>query len=379
MLGCQRVNRAALPHMRETGSGLLVWIGSSSVAGGVPPLLGPYFAAKAGMDALAVAYARESAPLGIETTIVVPGAYTTGTNHFANAGEPVDTICADAYTRRWPDSFAKRMRDALAAKVPDDADPQEVAIAVRRIVDAPFGHRPFRVVVDPASDGASVSYAVIDRVRSEFLPRRNSAGVRGRRSSDLTAGLAGEAVDHRQAETRALADRLGGEERLEHLADEVGRHARPGVRDADAQVLARRHVVLAGTGIVHPLVGRLDGDATAVGHGVARVDAEVQQRVLQLFRVDQRRRQARQAYHLELHGRADRPPDEVLHVLDQAVRVSGLRVEGLPPGEGREAMGQARGALGCALRNRHVAVDFGEPALRHPRLHQFQRSGDARQ
>ena len=171
VLGCQRVNRAVLPHMRGAGRGLLVWIGSSSVAGGVPPLLGPYFAAKAGMDALAVTYARELAPLGIETSIVVPGAFTTGTNHFASAGAPADTTCAEAYARRWPDRFAERMRDALAGTVPDDADPQEVARAVRRIVDAPFGLRPFRVVVDPASDGASVSYAVIDRVRTEFLHR----------------------------------------------------------------------------------------------------------------------------------------------------------------------------------------------------------------
>lgn len=59
VLGTQRVNRAALPHMRAAGMGLLVWIGSSSVAGGVPPLLGPYFAAKAGMDALAVCYAKD--------------------------------------------------------------------------------------------------------------------------------------------------------------------------------------------------------------------------------------------------------------------------------------------------------------------------------
>ncbi len=171
VLGCQRVNRAALPHMRDRGRGLLVWIGSSSVAGGVPPLLGPYFAAKAGMDALAVTYARELAPLGIETSIVVPGAFTTGTNHFANAGAPADTTRADAYLGRWPDRFAERMKDALAGTVPDDADPAEVARAVRRIVDAPFGRRPFRVVVDPANDGASTSFAVIDRVRSGFLHR----------------------------------------------------------------------------------------------------------------------------------------------------------------------------------------------------------------
>ncbi|ABP54819.1 short-chain dehydrogenase/reductase SDR [Salinispora tropica CNB-440] len=36
VLGTQRVNRAALPKLREQGSGLLVWIGSSSTRGGCP-------------------------------------------------------------------------------------------------------------------------------------------------------------------------------------------------------------------------------------------------------------------------------------------------------------------------------------------------------
>ena len=178
VLGCQRVNRAALPHMRRAGRGLLLWIGSSSVAGGVPPLLGPYFAAKAGMDALAVAYARELAPLGIESSIVVPGAFTTGTNHFAHAGEPADKARTEDYAHSWPDGLADRMRDALAGTVPDDADPAEVARTVAAIVDAPYGRRPFRVVVDPASDGASVSYAVIDRVREQFLERIGFAELR---------------------------------------------------------------------------------------------------------------------------------------------------------------------------------------------------------
>jgi hypothetical protein len=35
------------------------------------------------MDALAVTYADELARWGVETTIVVPGSFTTGTNHFA--------------------------------------------------------------------------------------------------------------------------------------------------------------------------------------------------------------------------------------------------------------------------------------------------------
>jgi len=171
VLGTQRVNRAVLPHMRAARSGLLVWVSSTSVAGGVPPLLGPYFAAKAGMDALAVCYAKELAPLGIETSIVVPGAFTKGTNHFANAGSPADTLTANAYTDAYPPGFADDMQMVLAGTVPEDADPGAVGQAVVEIAGRPFGQRPLRVFVDPASDGAAVTFAVMDRVRSEFLHR----------------------------------------------------------------------------------------------------------------------------------------------------------------------------------------------------------------
>ena len=171
VLGAQRVNRAVLPHMRQAGRGLLIWISSTSVMGGVPPLLGPYFAAKAGMDQLAVTYARELAPLGIETAIVVPGAYTKGTNHFANAGEPRDRPRADAYAQAWPDEFADRMKKALAATDPPDSDPSEIGRAVAAIVAAPAGERPFRTVIDPADDGSKVSFPVVDRLREQFLHR----------------------------------------------------------------------------------------------------------------------------------------------------------------------------------------------------------------
>src|SRR2546422_404847 len=74
VLSAQRVNRAALPQLRRQGKGLLIWVSSSSSAGGTPPYLAPYFAAKAAMDALAVVYARELTRWGIETSIIVPGA-----------------------------------------------------------------------------------------------------------------------------------------------------------------------------------------------------------------------------------------------------------------------------------------------------------------
>ncbi len=75
VLSTQRVNRAVLPHLRARGDGLVVWVGSSSSRGGTPPYLGPYFAAKATEDALAVSYAAELSRFGISTTTaaVVPG------------------------------------------------------------------------------------------------------------------------------------------------------------------------------------------------------------------------------------------------------------------------------------------------------------------
>jgi NAD(P)-dependent dehydrogenase (short-subunit alcohol dehydrogenase family) len=86
VLSTQRVNRGALPQLRKQRKGLILWVGSTSTRGGTPPYLAPYFAAKAAMDALAVSYATELNRWGIETSIIVPGAFTSGTNHFAHAG-----------------------------------------------------------------------------------------------------------------------------------------------------------------------------------------------------------------------------------------------------------------------------------------------------
>jgi hypothetical protein len=49
------------------------------------------------MDAMAVSYAGELARWNIETTIIVPGAFTSGTNHFSNAGKPSDGVRLNEY------------------------------------------------------------------------------------------------------------------------------------------------------------------------------------------------------------------------------------------------------------------------------------------
>jgi NAD(P)-dependent dehydrogenase (short-subunit alcohol dehydrogenase family) len=170
VLSTQRVNRAVLPAMRQQHDGLVLWVGSSSSRGGTPPYLGPYFAAKAAEDALAVSYAAELTRFGIETTIVVPGSFTSGTNHFANAGRPVDERIAKAYDAEYAGLMDEVSRK-LAELAPADADPCEVAHQIVKVVDMPKGSRPFRVYVDPADDGAEDVFRVGDRVRQWFYQR----------------------------------------------------------------------------------------------------------------------------------------------------------------------------------------------------------------
>ncbi len=172
VLGTQRVNRAALPQLRKQGNGLLLWVGSSSTRGGTPPYLAPYFAAKAAMDAVAVSYAAELSRWGIESSILVPGAFTKGTNHFLHSGKPADSERELEYTLHGPTAgLEDEALKGLAACEPEDADVADVAAAMVDIVNTPYGKRPFRVHVDPSDDGAAVVNAVADRIRKEFLQR----------------------------------------------------------------------------------------------------------------------------------------------------------------------------------------------------------------
>lgn len=170
VLGTQRVNRAALPHLRRQRSGLLLWIGSSSTRGGCPPFLAPYFAAKAAGDALAVSYAAELIRFGIDTCIVVPGVFTSGTNHFAHAGHPADQAREADYEPLYG-TLRKEINERLARLVPADADVTEVATEIVRLVGLPPGSRPLRSHVDPSRDGSEVVSAVADRIRVEFYRR----------------------------------------------------------------------------------------------------------------------------------------------------------------------------------------------------------------
>ncbi len=167
--GAQRVNRAALPQLRQQQSGLMLWISSTTTKGGFPPFMGPYGAAKAAMDSLAVSLSYELARFGIETSIVVPGAFTRGTEHFPSAGKPSDQTRVAAYARY--DGVMDQVGARLSALTPDEATPQAVADEVARIVDLPVGSRPARSVVDFVGDGAEQVLALAEELRIAFAER----------------------------------------------------------------------------------------------------------------------------------------------------------------------------------------------------------------
>ncbi len=170
VLSAQRVNKAVLPAMRSRKQGLIIWVSSSSVKGGTPPYLGPYFAAKAGMDSIAVSYAAELSQFGIETSIVVPGSFTNGTNHFANSGYPDNKEVQKIYDQKYP-NLMENVSLKLAGLFPDGADVSLVSDEIVRIVNLPKGKRPYRTHIDPADDGSETVSNVADRTRSNFLKR----------------------------------------------------------------------------------------------------------------------------------------------------------------------------------------------------------------
>ena len=145
VFGVQRVNRAALPLMREQGSGLLVFV--SSVVGRMAlPFFGPYNAAKFAVEGLAETSRSELSALGIETCVVEPGAYAT--NFIDGLMQPSDHSRDTSYgdMLHAPRNMVESFEGAMSSNPAQD--PQNVADAIVALVDTPAGERRFRTVVD---------------------------------------------------------------------------------------------------------------------------------------------------------------------------------------------------------------------------------------
>lgn len=147
VLGAHRVNRAVLPHMRARRAGTLLYVGSTSPVS-MSPFLAPYVASKAAFDALARVMSYETAHFGIETTIVMPGAFTRGTAHFPNASQASDGEIAAAYAALAPLVEQNEQATERLFAPGSDPDPDTVADEIARLLALPRGEKPLRTVID---------------------------------------------------------------------------------------------------------------------------------------------------------------------------------------------------------------------------------------
>jgi NAD(P)-dependent dehydrogenase (short-subunit alcohol dehydrogenase family) len=160
-MGCVRVNRAVLPHMRRHKRGLLMHI-SSGAGRVVIPAFSLYTASKFAMEALAETYRYELASQGIESVVVEPGAYQTPV--FGNLVAAADQSRTDTY--RLANHIPAKMSDLLSNTA---GDPQEVADAVLRIVETPVGQKKLRYRVSQADLGVDEINATCERVQARLL------------------------------------------------------------------------------------------------------------------------------------------------------------------------------------------------------------------
>lgn len=153
VMGVQRVMRAAVPHLRQQGSGTILY--TSSLIGRITtPFYGTYSASKWALEAIAEAYRNELSGFGIESCIIEPGAMPTAFfDRMVTANDPERAKgygeFADAPT------YASAGLAELLEATPNQR-PERVAEAVVDLLAIPFGQKPFRTVVDHVGVGPEI-------------------------------------------------------------------------------------------------------------------------------------------------------------------------------------------------------------------------------
>jgi NAD(P)-dependent dehydrogenase (short-subunit alcohol dehydrogenase family) len=166
-----RVNRAVLPTMRRQRQGTLLYIGSTT-SRIHEPFLGPYVASKVAAEALAEVMAFEVRPSGIDSVIIVPGAFPEGTDHFAHAQSPATIAVIEQYGDL-PGRVAT-LPDRLKAIDRENGGTPGISVigdAVRDVLALPHGTRPSRLVIDPQMKGIEDLNALHDEKQGEFFRR----------------------------------------------------------------------------------------------------------------------------------------------------------------------------------------------------------------
>jgi NAD(P)-dependent dehydrogenase (short-subunit alcohol dehydrogenase family) len=162
-LGPMRVNKAVLGAMRARRSGQIIWI-SSTLGRVLRGRGGLYPASKWAAEGLAESLHHQIAPFGIDLTILEPDSYPTA--HIYKSMVAEDQEIAAAYAAL----DARANGPAQGAPQPDyRPHAQEVADAVKQLIDIPAGRRPLRMVVGPDFTDMVVEYnQAYERLRAHL-------------------------------------------------------------------------------------------------------------------------------------------------------------------------------------------------------------------
>ncbi len=144
VLGALWVTQAALPYLREQGSGHIVQVSS---IGGVSafPGTGAYHASKWALEGFSQSLSQEVAPFGVKVTLVEPAGYSTdwsGSSAVRSAPLPAYDPVREAASR------------ARAGRFPAPGNPVATRDAILQLVDAEnpplrlfLGESPLRIAV----------------------------------------------------------------------------------------------------------------------------------------------------------------------------------------------------------------------------------------
>ena len=106
-------------------------------------------------------------------------------------------------------------------------------------------------------------------------------------------------------------------------------------------------------GVVERRIGHFERQASGALHRVARIDRQVQDRVLELRRVDLGGPEAARDHHLDVDLFAQRAAHHVFHIGQQAPDFDRLRFERLAPRKRQQGAGQ----LGAPFDAAHCVLD----------------------
>jgi NAD(P)-dependent dehydrogenase (short-subunit alcohol dehydrogenase family) len=147
--------------MRAQRSGLIIFV-TSTLGRVLPGRGGLYPATKWAEEGLAESLHYQVAPFGIDVAIVEPGSFPTPAN--GKAIPAADQAIAAAYAAVTP-----RVLPVVPASTYVAPDPQEIADAVKRLIDTPPGQRPLRTVVGPVfTEGVAAYNAVYEQTRAQL-------------------------------------------------------------------------------------------------------------------------------------------------------------------------------------------------------------------